>query len=274
MPDMDFVQFIALKLDIQEQGVLTPIDIDEEGNILDGHHRFRACQELGITDYPTIIRVGLSEKEKKLFSRKSNMMRRHLTRKQIRELIASQLKETPNWANNRIAKELGVDSKTILSVRKNLEATLEIPKLTKFEGLDGKTRQKQKAIMVPSEKIKKEILAELEKSGVEIPIGFSTGDFMVFQGGNPKGGKQWEDLSKEQSDGWKRFGHYLVNKEGWNPEGVGYHLDWLIRRFDSVEEMLGEVGDKYRKIWSMPRISKKSKEVIRKYMLSLKNKGE
>ena len=35
MPDMLPFQFEALKLDIEEQGVLAPIDIDEKGNILD-----------------------------------------------------------------------------------------------------------------------------------------------------------------------------------------------------------------------------------------------
>jgi len=36
-----------------------------------------------------------------------------LTREQIRQLIAKQLKDTPNWADNRIAGEFGVDGKTV-----------------------------------------------------------------------------------------------------------------------------------------------------------------
>lgn len=267
MPDMSPHQFEALKLDIQEQGVLTPIDIDEEGNILDGHHRFRACQELGITNYPTIVRLELSEEEKRLFARKSNMMRRHLNRKQIRELIAAQLKETPQWSNNRVAKELGVDSKTVKTVRKSLEATSEIPKLTKLEGIDGKTRGKRKpAIMVASEKQKKEILAELEKSGIEIPSGFMTGESFMIHSENPKGGTQWDDLSKEEQDNWEGFGHFLEDKEGWEPEGIAHHLEWLIRRFDSIEEWLGEEGDKWRRIWGMHPIPEDLKISMRKYI--------
>jgi hypothetical protein len=42
--------------------VLTPIDIDEHGNILDGHNRFRAWRELEkIEPPPTIVRAGLNE---------------------------------------------------------------------------------------------------------------------------------------------------------------------------------------------------------------------
>ena len=91
MPDMPPEQFEALKADITERGVLVPIDVDEHGYILDGHHRYRACVELGITDFPTIVRPGLSEEDRRIFARKSNMLRRHLNRKQIRELIAEQL---------------------------------------------------------------------------------------------------------------------------------------------------------------------------------------
>ena len=92
MPNMPPEQFEALKADIAERGVLVPIDVDEQGHILDGHHRYRACAELGLTDFPTIVRPGLSEEERRIFARKNNMLRRHLTRKQTRELIGEQLK--------------------------------------------------------------------------------------------------------------------------------------------------------------------------------------
>ncbi len=140
LPSMPPEQFEALKADIAERGVLVPIDVDEDGHILDGHHRYRACTELGITDFPTIVRPGLSEEERRVFARKANMLRRHLSRKQVRHLIAEQLKDTPNWANNRIAQILGTDSKTVKTVRGRLEATSEIPKLDKLIGADGKTR--------------------------------------------------------------------------------------------------------------------------------------
>jgi len=35
-------EFKALKADIAERDVVVPIDIDEDGTILDGHHRYRA----------------------------------------------------------------------------------------------------------------------------------------------------------------------------------------------------------------------------------------
>ena len=61
LPNMDDIQFQALKADIAERGVLTPIDVDEQGYILDGHHRYRACVELGITNFPTILRLNMDD---------------------------------------------------------------------------------------------------------------------------------------------------------------------------------------------------------------------
>ena len=46
LPDLPPEKFEALKADIAERGVLVPIDVDEEGHILDGHHRYRACMQL------------------------------------------------------------------------------------------------------------------------------------------------------------------------------------------------------------------------------------
>jgi ParB-like chromosome segregation protein Spo0J len=141
MPDMSPAEFEALKADIAERGVLVPIDVDETGEILDGHHRYRAWADLKKNEPPPIIvREGLSEQEKRAFARKNNILRRHLTREQIRRLIAEQLKDTPEWANNRIAEELGVDGKTVGAVRDDLEATSEIPKLDRLVGKDGKAR--------------------------------------------------------------------------------------------------------------------------------------
>jgi ParB-like chromosome segregation protein Spo0J len=138
MPEMAPDQFEALKADIAERGVLTPIDVDEHGNILDGHNRYRAWKELQKNEPPpTIVRAGLSELEKRAFARKNNILRRHLTREQVRELIEQQLKETPEWGDRRAAKELGVDHKTVGAVRGRLISSGEIPSCEKTVGADA-----------------------------------------------------------------------------------------------------------------------------------------
>ena len=95
LPDLPPEQFAALKADIAERGVMVAVEVDENGQILDGHNRIRACRELGINDYPVVVRSGLSEVEKRIFARKANVLRRHLSRDQVRDLIGAQLRETP-----------------------------------------------------------------------------------------------------------------------------------------------------------------------------------
>jgi len=57
---------------------MVPIEFDAAGNVLDGHHRLRACRELGITKYPKVVRPKLSEQEKREHILKLNLLRRHL----------------------------------------------------------------------------------------------------------------------------------------------------------------------------------------------------
>jgi ParB-like chromosome segregation protein Spo0J len=74
LPSMPPEQFEALKVDIAERGVLVPIDVDKDGHILDGHRRYQACVELRITDFPTIVRPGLSGEDRRVFARKDKSL--------------------------------------------------------------------------------------------------------------------------------------------------------------------------------------------------------
>lgn len=71
-------EYEALKRDIQVRGVLVAVELDEDGNVLDGHHRVSIAMELGI-DYPTVVRAGLTEDAKREHVLKLNLLRRHLT---------------------------------------------------------------------------------------------------------------------------------------------------------------------------------------------------
>ena len=149
MPPLSDVEYQTLKSDIAERGVLVPIEfcIEDDNTlaVLDGHNRLRICEELGITEYPRVIRARVGDEQDKLtYARKINLVRRHLNTNQKRELIKSRLKETPNLSDRNIAGMLGVSNKTIGSVRKNLVATGEIPQLEERLGADGKTRKNNK----------------------------------------------------------------------------------------------------------------------------------
>lgn len=141
MPPLSADEYQALKADIALRGVQVPIEYDETGHVLDGHHRIAICSELGITSWPRLVRYGLTDDEKRRHARRLNLDRRHLDQAQKRELIAAELRESPNASNRKIAAGLGVDDKTVGSVRGDLESTAEIPQTTEREGRDNRVRR-------------------------------------------------------------------------------------------------------------------------------------
>lgn len=140
LPDLSPEEFEVLKADIAENGLRYPVIEDENGKTIDGHQRLRALAELKIKNYPVTVMAGLTDDEKWEFAISVNAKRRHLSSKQKRELVAQELRRTPERANNWLADMIGVDCKTVQSTRRRLESTLEIPKLEKLEGKDGRKR--------------------------------------------------------------------------------------------------------------------------------------
>ncbi len=93
-----YEQFVALRDNIAVNGVLVPILVTEDKQIIDGNYRKAIADELGY-DCPEIVQNGLTEEEKRTLARALNLARRQLTQEQQRQLIADQLREPPERAN-------------------------------------------------------------------------------------------------------------------------------------------------------------------------------
>jgi ParB-like chromosome segregation protein Spo0J len=254
MPDMTSEEFAALKADIAERGVVTPIDVDETGSILDGHHRYRAWRELQRNEPPPIIvRAGLSEAEKRSFAIRQNVHRRHLTRTQMQDLIERELKARPDHSSRRIAADLGVDHKTIGRLRRALAATGELPQLDATVGADGRSRR--------TIKVSAETVAFAKAFGGKIGADNLPDEMKLafFKAGVPansvvtisKPFSSEPDLSAEQIRGLNLFGQLLETKCKWSKEAIGDHLDWMIRNEWSPDTWLGEPGERLRRRWGM-----------------------
>jgi len=120
MPALSDDDYAALKADIAARGIMVPIEVDEDGNVLDGHHRLRIAEELGVS-CPRTVRAGLSEREKRTHARQLNIARRHLGSKQKRDLIEAELRDDSERSNRQIGGALGVSKNTVDSVRQELE---------------------------------------------------------------------------------------------------------------------------------------------------------
>jgi hypothetical protein len=68
----------------------------------------------------------------------ANIRRRHLTGEQKRDLIAELLKVNPDRSNLQTAKIVGVDDKTVGSVRREMEGRSEIPNVDKTTDTRGR----------------------------------------------------------------------------------------------------------------------------------------
>jgi N6-adenosine-specific RNA methylase IME4/ParB-like chromosome segregation protein Spo0J len=158
MPPLSPEDYAELKADIVRRGVQVPVEYDEFGEILDGHHRVQICLEVGIKDWPRLIRFGLSDAEKREHARKLNLARRHLDQQQKRTLVEERLRDMPESSNRQIAAALGVDGKTVGVVRDRMERTAEIPQLEKTVGADGKKRPKAFRFIDPSPEGRRSIL--------------------------------------------------------------------------------------------------------------------
>jgi ParB-like chromosome segregation protein Spo0J len=85
LPRMSDEEFQELKKSIQSEGQHYPIIVNENLEVLDGHHRYRACVELGIDPDFEVKQFEDKLLEKK-FVIEANLRRRHLNNFQLVEL--------------------------------------------------------------------------------------------------------------------------------------------------------------------------------------------
>lgn len=85
LPKMSNEEFDELKASIKAEGQHYPIVANEDLEILDGHHRFKACIELGVEPDFEVRKFEDKLIEKK-FVIEANLRRRHLTKFQLVEL--------------------------------------------------------------------------------------------------------------------------------------------------------------------------------------------
>ena len=118
LPELAATEYDALKADIAQNGVLVPVEVDEHGTLLDGHHRVRAWKELTeegvkLPPYPSIVRRFHNDDEKVEHALKINLMRRHLDRGQLVTLAKDLRGRGEYWTLKKVGETLGVHLTTV-----------------------------------------------------------------------------------------------------------------------------------------------------------------
>lgn len=134
----------ALRASIERFGVLVPVVRDQHGNVIDGHHRKRIADGLGVSYRVDVITIT-DEDEGVELARHLNTRRRHLTGEQLREhIIMLAGRATPagigELSQNEIARVAGVDQSYVSRVLGDAElmTTHKLPESRR--GADGKVR--------------------------------------------------------------------------------------------------------------------------------------
>jgi site-specific DNA-methyltransferase (adenine-specific) len=154
-PPLTPEEYQGLKASIAVRGVDVPTIVDDDGEIIDGEHREKACDELGIF-CPREVRHFNSEAEKYELVLTLNVKRRQLNRKQKEALIEAYLLKDPRIADNHLATLIGGVSKNkVEQVRAKLVAGCLIDNVARRRGADGKTyaakRQPRIVVNTPKE---------------------------------------------------------------------------------------------------------------------------
>ena len=181
LPKMSKEEFAQLKISIQEEGQHYPIIANEDLEVLDGHHRFNACIELGIEPDFEVRKFEDKMLEKK-FVIESNLRRRHLNNFQLIELAVPLLEIEQALAKKRkvqggkngrdlqlglapddakpvikakaaevVAKKAGVSTRTFERGKKILEKASEEDKQKLREGKTSITKIYQEIVAPESE---------------------------------------------------------------------------------------------------------------------------
>ena len=175
MPPLSSEEYQELHDDIKVNGVLEPIHVDEEGVVIDGHHRSKIANELGIP-CPVITHDDLDDAGKRSLAFTLNLKRRHLNREQRRALREESLKRDPQLSNREHARRTGADHKTVTADRERLESLGEIPQVDKTTDsmgrewkVDRPASQPESAPGITSEEVDELNQLPTEQSTMEQP---------------------------------------------------------------------------------------------------------
>jgi ParB-like chromosome segregation protein Spo0J len=164
LPKMSDEEFAELKASIQAEGQHYPIVANENLEVIDGHHRFKACTELGI-DPDFEVRKFEDKLSEKKFVIEANLRRRHLNKFQLVELAVPLLEIEKALAKKRQAQggkmgrniQLGLAPNDAKPEFKKTKATAEVAKKV---GVSTRTFERGKKILEKASEEEKQKLRE------------------------------------------------------------------------------------------------------------------
>ena len=139
---LDTATEAALRASIRRFGVLVPVTKDQDGRILDGHHRSRIADEEGVEFRVDTVTVA-DDDEAREIARTLNADRRHLSVEQRREMVVALREE--GHSLRAIAGAVGASH---VQVKRDLATVTQVTVPDRVVGLDGKSRPARRLSVV------------------------------------------------------------------------------------------------------------------------------
>ncbi|WAB10623.1 ParB-like nuclease domain protein [Gordonia phage Ecliptus] len=136
LPPLSPEEYSELERSILDNGVMVPIVLDENGVVIDGHHRQQIAAHHDLP-CPSETKCGFSDTEKRGLALSLNLHRRQLTREQKRALVAESIKADPQLSDREHGRRTGVSKNTASAVRDQLEESGQVDHFS--ERLDPRT---------------------------------------------------------------------------------------------------------------------------------------
>jgi ParB-like chromosome segregation protein Spo0J len=163
LPKMSDEEFAELKASIKAEGQHYPIIVNEDLEVLDGHHRYQACIELGIEPDFEVRRFDDKLLEKK-FVIEANLRRRHLNNFQLVELAVPLLEIEKALAKKRKAKGSKDDGDLLMgTAQEDIEPEFKSKAnevVARKAGVSTRTFEKGKKILEAASEEEKQRLRE------------------------------------------------------------------------------------------------------------------
>jgi SAM-dependent methyltransferase len=177
-PALDPATEAALRASIERWGVLVPVAKDQHGRIIDGHHRSRIADELGV-DYQVIVHDVDDDDHAEALARTLNTDRRHLDADQRRELVAHLRAEGHSY--RAIADAVGT---SLGAVQRDLATVSTDTVPDRIVGRDGKSRPASRSAAKPGDTVTDDygdtrLVADIEDYGDTVVIHDGEGDALI-----------------------------------------------------------------------------------------------
>jgi len=167
----EFGDIAGLASSIKEKGLIQPITVDEDFNLLAGERRLRAVKEAGITEIPVIIRSVADHLDSKEIELVENLERLDFTWVERVQALAKINrmgieKHGDKWSIRRLAKMIGG---TKSSVHRHLEMARAVSKIPQLADCDTEEEARRTVARMQEELVVQELQRRIKGQDGELP---------------------------------------------------------------------------------------------------------